>query len=166
MKRLWLLIGGLLFLSGCDMVGAGQPAPEPKAATCFIGNDVPYQVQLEVADSHQERKKGLMGRTELGQQEGMLFTFDYERGPRSGFWMYKTLIPLDIAYLDQQGQIVSIRNMHPCPAVDGTNCPSYAAGKSYWYAVEMNAGYFADRNIHPGDRLVLPSSGESCDSGN
>jgi uncharacterized membrane protein (UPF0127 family) len=84
----------------------------------------------------------------------MLFSYDYERSPEQGFWIYQTLLPLDIAFLDNQGVIVSIRQMHPCASSRSNDCPSYPAGASYWHAVEMNAGYFSSRKIEAGDRLI------------
>ena len=110
-------------------------------------------VTLEVASSSEQRQKGLMGRTSMAQNAGMLFEYSEPRQASHGFWMYKTLIPLDIAYLNQDGVIGSIRQMVPCASASGSGCPTYAAGVPFIQAVEMNAGFFREHGIRPGDRL-------------
>src|SRR5690554_8011761 len=90
----------------------------------------------------------------------MLFEYQQLRPAYHGFWMYQTLIPLDIAYLGAQGEIVSLRQMHPCASSRSSDCPAYPAGKPFLSAVEMNAGYFHERGIGTGDRLVWPARSE------
>ena len=62
---------------------------------------------LEVASEPEQRRRGLMGREHLQDNAGMLFEYQQLRPADHGFWMYQTLIPLDIAYLGAQGEIVS-----------------------------------------------------------
>ena len=147
------------FLAGCSSVDAGQPERLPIVQACFITDETRHTVALEVASEDSDRQKGLMGRKSLGESEGMVFEYQEQRRPSYGFWMFKTLIPLDIAFLDNQGVIVSIRQMHPCASPRGSDCPSYPAGEPFWNAVEMNAGYFSARGIRTGDRLVWPANG-------
>ena len=64
----------------------------------------------------------------MAPDAGMLFKYREPRSASHGFWMYKTLIPLDIAYLNEDGKIGSIRKMVPCPSASGSGCPTYPAG--------------------------------------
>ena len=92
----------------------------------------------------------------------MWFRYGNERPGYSGFWMYQTLIPLDIAYLDRQGRIVKTFTMRPCGSDDPTQCRSYSPGKNYWSVLEVNGGFFAEHDIRMGDQL-RKAEGESCE---
>ncbi|WP_144822421.1 DUF192 domain-containing protein [Marinobacter piscensis] len=144
-------------LAGCT---AGSGAAEtasglPVVAGCFVTDSDAVNVSLELAQTPQERRKGLMGRDSLARDSGMLFQYQQLQSPNHGFWMYQTLIPLDIAYLDESGVIGNIRHMKPCASSSGADCPSYPAGVEFIIAVEMNAGFFAANGIESGDRLTL-----------
>lgn len=102
-----------------------------------------------VADTPQKRALGLMNRTELPERAGMIFVFPSDH--QGGFWMKNTLIPLSIAYLSADGQILAVREMEPCAA---DPCPVYDPGQPYRYAVEAGKGWFAARAIGPGWRLA------------
>lgn len=154
MARTLTLVAALA-LTGCGMADAKDPEHLPVVQGCFVSASGQHPVVLEVASQSKDRQKGLMGREALAENAGMLFSYDYERTSEQGFWMYKTLLPLDIAFLDQQRVIVNIREMHPCASSRSGDCPSYPAGASYWSAVEMSAGYFAEHGITTGDRLIL-----------
>ncbi|MGC8118939.1 DUF192 domain-containing protein [Marinobacter sp. VGCF2001] len=157
----WLIVfATTTALTGCGLADAKSPEPLPKIEACFVTDDQAHPVILETASDSKTRQKGLMGRQALAENAGMLFSYDYERRPEQGFWMYKTMIPLDIAFLDKRGTIVSIRQMHPCASSRSNDCPGYPAGAAYWHAVEMNLGYFNRRNIAIGDHLTR---GEAAD---
>ncbi len=108
-------------------------------------NGESVSVRVEVADTPPERERGLMNRTTLAQDAGMLFIFDQER-PRS-FFMKNTLIPLSIAYIDAEGHIVDIQDMQP---LDETPHPS---AKPARYALEVNQGFFEERGVMVGDMV-------------
>ena len=151
-----------LALTGCGAAEAGKTdtAVElPRAQACFVSDGTGHSVTVEIASNPEERKRGLMGRRDLGENAGMVFEYQEQRPARYGFWMYKTLIPLDIAFLDESGVIVSIRHMLPCTSSRTSDCPIYPAGKPFRNAVEMNAGYFKAHRIDEGDRLIWPSEG-------
>jgi uncharacterized protein len=102
---------------------------------------------VQIADTPDERARGLMGVTSLPPNEGMAFLFD---GPtEETFWMKDTLIPLAIAFVDGE-RIVAIREMVPCT---GDPCPTYLPGAPYTYAVETNGGWFQGHGIAEGDRV-------------
>jgi uncharacterized membrane protein (UPF0127 family) len=108
------------------------------------------RVTVEEADTPAERAHGLMGRTSLGTDEGMVFVFD---GPTDGsFWMKDTLIPLSIAFWDEDGRIVGIRDMEPCTA---DPCPTYGSPEPYVGALEVDQGFFAEHGVVIGDRIEL-----------
>jgi uncharacterized membrane protein (UPF0127 family) len=106
------------------------------------------EVPVEIADTEAERSIGLMGRTTLAEDAGMLFVFDQPQ-PLS-FWMKDTLIPLSIAYIDTEGYIVDIQDMQP---LDETPHPSAEPAQ---YALEVNQGFFEARGIQIGDWVALP----------
>lgn len=154
MKIAAVILSSLVWLSGCGAADAREPQTLPAVKGCFITAEAQHPVTLEVAKTASERRTGLMWRTSLPENAGMLFSYPSERSPESGFWMHNTLIPLDIAFLDSDGTIVSIRHMTPCKALDSRDCPTYPAGRFFWHAVEMNAGYLNARDIQPGDTLA------------
>ena len=110
------------------------------------GGAEPVEVEAEIADSGTERERGLMERTALAEDAGMLFVFGRER--RLSFWMKNTLIPLSIAYIDAEGRIVDIEDMEPLD--DQTKHPSAEPSK---YALEVNQGFFDERGVEVGDTV-------------
>ena len=113
------------------------------------------QLVLELAVSPEQKSMGLMERRLLAPHAGMLFVYDSIQPGDAGFWMYRTRIPLDIAFLDSAGVIRSVRSMTPCPTTIAQGCPTYTPDVPYRFALEMNAGYFARNGINVGDSLLL-----------
>ena len=106
---------------------------------------------VQVADSEEERKIGLMFRTQMPADEGMIFLFDGET--TLSFWMKNTLIPLDIIYLDKNWKIVSIQKMaQPCKA---DPCPLYPSVGPAKYVLEINAGLSDKLKIQSGDQVQM-----------
>ena len=103
-------------------------------------------VQVEMAKDPKKRERGLMFREHLPENQGMLFIYPNEH--ILSFWMRNTLIPLDIAFIDHRGIIVSIQHMQP---LDDENY--YASPKPVQYALEMNLGWFARNRVQVGDRV-------------
>jgi uncharacterized membrane protein (UPF0127 family) len=124
---------------------------EPSEATLVIetGSD-DVEVRVEVADTVQERSVGLMNRQELRKDAGMVFLVPE---PTDGaFWMKDTLIPLSVAFWDQEGRIFRILDMEPCRR---DPCRLYEPGGRWSGAVEVNEGFFQDRGVEVGDRVRL-----------
>ena len=111
-------------------------------------------LSIEVARTKEQQTIGLMERPHLADSAGMLFVYDTVQPPTAAFWMFRTLIPLDIAFADSAGIIRSIVHMVPCQAATAGACPNYPPGVAYRSALEVNAGYFARNAIKIGDRLV------------
>lgn len=101
-----------------------------------------HVIKAEVAAREAERQQGLMHREKMGPNEGMLFLFDAPAGVC--MWMKNTFIPLSVAFIDESGKIVNIEDMQP----QTTN--SHCAKKPVRYALEMNLGWFKQKNIKPG----------------
>jgi uncharacterized membrane protein (UPF0127 family) len=137
--------GGTPGTTGAETVASRLPV-RPVVIKTSGGEKV--EVTAEIADDKAERRKGLMGRTELAENAGMLFVYKREQ-PRS-FWMKDTLIPLSIAFIAADGRIVDIQDMKP---LDTTSHPSAEPAK---YALEVNQGFFEKRGIRVGDRVEIP----------
>tara|TARA_B100001123_G_C15064453_1_gene928948 strand:+ start:319 stop:735 length:417 start_codon:yes stop_codon:yes gene_type:complete len=105
-----------------------------------IGNNV---IDVEIADTQPLRSLGLMYRSFLPSNEGMLFSFPDEKN--HSFWMRNTYIPLSIAFINRGGEIVDIADMDP---LEERNVKSHAPS---CYALEMNKGWFDNNNISAGD---------------
>jgi len=128
--------------------GATKEAPETVAIDTSGKDGV--RVRVEIADDTNEMARGLMGRTALAEDAGMLFAYSEER--ELSFWMKDTLIPLSIAFMDSEGRIVDIQDMK---ALDDTP-PHYTSAEPAQYALEVNKGFFAERGVEVGDRARLP----------
>ncbi|HWS81060.1 MAG TPA: DUF192 domain-containing protein [Rubrobacter sp.] len=108
------------------------------------------EVRVEVADDVAEQAKGLMDRTTLGENRGMLFVFPEER--ELSFWMKNTLIPLSIAFIDSESRIIDIQDMKPLD----DEPPHYVSAEPAQYTLEVNRGFFEERGVRVGDRVEMP----------
>jgi uncharacterized membrane protein (UPF0127 family) len=100
-----------------------------------------YRIQAEVASTPQARQVGLMNRTSMPTDSGMLFVFDQKA--THCFWMSNTKIPLAIAFLADDGKIVNIEEMQA--ETLNNHCPKAPVR----YALEMNRQWFSQRAIGP-----------------
>jgi len=102
-------------------------------------------VQVEIADEREEQERGLTGRTELAENAGMLFVFDREWRPN--IWTKYTQIPISVAFINGQGNIVDIHDREP---LDETPRTPAAPAK---FALMVNQGFFEERGVEVGDCL-------------
>ena len=100
---------------------------------------------VEVADDEAERAQGLMNRTALADNSGMLFIFDAPR--EAAFWMKNTLIPLTAAFVADDGAIVNLADMKPLDE------SSHCSAEPVRYVLEMNQGWFEQRHLKAGAKL-------------
>ena len=129
--------------------GAETSSPDESATvTIDASSGQRVEVEVEIADDYAERQRGLMERTELAENAGMLFVFDREQ--QLSFWMRNTLIPLSIAYIDAEERIIDIQDMQP---LDETSHPS---AEPAMYALEVNQGFFDEHGVGVGDEVELP----------
>jgi len=109
-------------------------------------------ISVEVADTPSEREHGLMGRTSLPPDSGMVFVWmEDHRGP---FWMKDTPIPLSIAFYAADGRILRILDMTPCTR---DPCRLYDPAVAYRGALEVKRGAFGRWGILEADRLRITS---------
>lgn len=135
-------LAGLGLLAGTTLPLQAQTPFNLPTAELRLGE---HRVQAEVASTEAQRSQGLMYRESLGQDRGMLFVF-----PSPGqycFWMKNTLIPLSIAFIDDDGLITDLADM--APRDERSHCP----GKAVRYALEVNQGWFEQQKIGVGHKV-------------
>lgn len=121
--------------------GAKQPTDFPRAKlTAGM-----YVIDAAVAASDADREQGLMYRTQLAPNEGMLFVFN--ENAVHCFWMKNTLIPLSIAFIRADGTITDIDEMQA--ETTNNHCPR----NNGFYALEMSKGWFDAKGIKPGMKI-------------
>jgi len=121
-----------------------QTGPQPKLPTVQLTAGM-HLIHAEVAQTPAQQATGMMFRTSMGANEGMLFVND-KAGVRC-FWMRNTLIPLAIAFIADDGRIVNIAEMQP--QSDDSHC----SAEPVRFALEMPKGWFAKRGIQAGAKL-------------
>lgn len=107
---------------------------------------------VEIADTNEERNRGLMFRDTLEKNTGMLFIHDSEQ-PQA-YWMKNTLIPLDILYFNKERKLISAQERVP-PCSAGDRCPPYPSDGAALYVLELNAGSVELFKIEPGEELKI-----------
>jgi uncharacterized membrane protein (UPF0127 family) len=126
-------------LAAASLVAAAD-APDPLPRLQLHAGAHTFNV--EVARTPQQRQRGVMGRTRLDDDAGMLFVL--EQNAQHCFWMKDTLIPLSIAFLAGDGRIVDIEDMQP------QTLDFHCAPAAVSYALEVNQGGFSSRGIRTG----------------
>ncbi|WP_347250683.1 DUF192 domain-containing protein [Zoogloea sp.] len=101
-----------------------------------------YRIEAEVAATQDSRMTGLMQRRSMPPNQGMLFVFTQPQ--RHCMWMKNTLLPLSVAFLDDEGRILNVEDMQP--QTEDNHC----AARPARFALEMNLGWFQQRGIKPG----------------
>lgn len=149
-----LMVGGL---AACG--GIGDPYSGPMAFdTLHVvveQGDRAGELVVEVAETERQQMRGLTGRDRLDEGSGMLFVFDSPRPADEGFWMWRTRIPLDIAFLDEAGTIVALLSMEPCDETYSDDCTHYTPGVPYVSALETNEGWFESHGLREGARMQV-----------
>lgn len=105
-------------------------------------------IDIEFADNQNERAQGLMYRTKLDENQGMLFIFPFEE--LQSFWMKNTVLPLDMLFINSELKIVTIhKNTEPY------STKGYPSSSPAIYVLEVNAGFTEKYNIKKGDKVVF-----------
>lgn len=133
----------LALIFGCALAAA-QDGPQPRLPTIDLTAGM-HVIRAEVAQTPAQQATGMMFRKEMGPNEGMLFV--NAQAEVRCFWMRNTLLPLSIAFIDDDGRIVNIADMQP--QSDASHC----SAKPVRFALEMRQGWFAKRGIAAGARL-------------
>jgi uncharacterized membrane protein (UPF0127 family) len=144
-KWLWWALGILLALAILAFLAVGANGPDDPS---FAGgarlhvtaaNTEEHELCVLVADTPEERARGLMEVTDLGHHDGMAFVFQEDTD--AGFWMRNTPMPLTVAWFTADGTFVSSADMDPCSDTPG--CHSYEPAGRYRLAVEVPRGELA-----------------------
>jgi uncharacterized membrane protein (UPF0127 family) len=101
-----------------------------------------HRIEAELAATPESRQIGMMQRTIMAPQRGMLFVFT--EAEKHCMWMRNTLLPLSVAFLDDKGRIINVEDMQP--RTENNHC----AAKPARYALEMNLGWFKTRGLGQG----------------
>ena len=104
-----------------------------------------HLIRAEVAATPSERALGLMHRSQMGANQGMVFLFDQPAA--QCMWMKNTLIPLSVAFIADDGRILNIEDM--APRTENNHC----ATKPARFALEMNRGWFSKHGISAGMKI-------------
>ena len=141
----------LVLLLGCSWIHAA--APETKSghapvATAWLDR---HEFQIEIADDFASREHGLMDRTSMPANHGMLFVFDSPT--MLSFWMKNTLIPLDMLFFDRDYKLINVQ--HSVPPCRANPCPAYGSTGPAQYVLELNGGAAEKLGVKPGDKLTV-----------
>ncbi len=158
-RRTLLPVLMLTLLAACGGTPSGttaEPTSPPETSRRLV--EPPHAtlpdgtvIRLELAVTPEERQRGLMFRTALRPDHGMLFLFD--QPAQWPFWMKDTWIPLDIVFLDGHGTVVEVfRDVPPCRAEP---CPQYVPEKDARAVLEVTAGTAAAHGIAPGVTIAF-----------
>lgn len=131
-------------LAACTLAAQAQQGPQPRLDTVQLTAGM-HVIKAELAVTPEQQAVGMMMRTEMGTNEGMLFV--NRDSTRRCFWMRNTLLPLSIAFITDDGTIVNIAEMQP--RSDESHCSTAPVR----YALEMNKGWFAKRGLAAGTRI-------------
>ena len=151
-SRLVIIFGASCLLAGCTTllppVADGPASSGLPTGVVRIGES---EFQVEITDTDPTRTRGLMDRTSLADDAGMLFIFD--RPLILSFWMFNTSIPLDIAFIREDMTVSSIDTMTPF------SLESHLSIEPVPFALEVPAGEFSRRGIEAGDGVVFERDG-------
>ena len=136
---LGMCLAGVLWSSPSHALQQAQRLP-----TVSLGAGM-HIIKAEVALTPEQHQIGLMHRTRMGANEGMLFVFD--RPGQQCFWMKNTLIPLQIAFVADDGTVVNLAEMKP------HSLDSHCSTRPVRFVLEMNTGWFSKRGVKPGAQL-------------
>ncbi len=146
-----LILAALIFLTAHGFSEGPQPLLETSPLSISSAGQV-HDFEVELADDPEERRLGMMGRAELGEDAGMLF--DMGAPQEAAFWMKDTLISLDLLFIREDGTILAIAKN----AVPGS-LRQIGAGMPVKAVLELNGGQSAELGIQPGDTAIHPLFG-------
>lgn len=147
-------------LAAVLLAGAGQPAAAAGAACraetiTLAGDGAAVTYTIEIADEPAEHAEGLMFRTEMAADRGMLFLFERPRIAR--FWMRNTFIPLDMIFIDSAGRVINVE----ADTVPFSEQPRSSTAPVI-AVLEVNAGEAAEHGIGPGTAVTHPFFTAAC----
>lgn len=142
-----LIAAAFVVACASDDEATSTPTVIGEALTILTADGTTQRLQAEIAESPELRAQGLMGRTELAPDSGMLFIIE---PPGRGFWMKGTVLPLTVAFIADCGEIVDFADLEPLSEeVKNTE-------RHYVFALEMERGWFAANGVAVDDVIQLP----------
>lgn len=129
----------------CSAACVADPALSQQRFPVTTLNIGIHLIQAEMAIRDEERSQGLMFREQLGTNEGMVFRFPDNRPVC--MWMKNTFVPLSVAFIDESGKIINIEDMQP------QTQDAHCAKRPARFALEMNQGWFRQKNVKPGAKI-------------
>ena len=138
----------LLFSFPCYVLAGNDPVLSGLIPIAIPGGAV---IQAELANTPQKRAEGLMYRTYLAPDRGMLFTFS--QAEAWVFWMKNTKIPLDLIWINEKKQIVHIEQNVPICTRTDDSCPQYRPNEGALYVLELAAGRAESLKLQRGSKL-------------
>ncbi len=146
------------FVLGTSLLAFSTPPPSPSGSGGLATVSTPngFTIYCEVADTPAKRSQGLMYRTRMAPDRGMLFTFpEFHEPGYWTFWMKNTKMPLDILWLDRDGTIVHLERYVPiCTRTDNL-CPRYRPKTAAIQVLELRAGQAATLKLSTGTKLTI-----------
>ncbi|MCC6072684.1 DUF192 domain-containing protein [Massilia sp. GCM10020059] len=127
-----------------SLVACGAGAQNARFTTIQLSAGM-HLIQAEVAQTDAQRQQGLMFREKMANNHGMVFVFD--QATSQCMWMKNTPLPLSVAFIDAEGKIVNIEDMQP------QTLDSHCSATPVKYALEMNLGWFKQKNVKPGSTV-------------
>ena len=153
----WIALFPLALIVGlgidCNHIAWGELGSLQGNGLASISTPKGSIIFAEIADTPDKRAKGLMHRSSIAPDQGMLFQFP-ELGSWT-FWMKNTKIPLDILWLDKTGTIIHIESEVPICTRTDDNCPRYHSHKQSWQVLELKAGMAKKLELTPGSQLTI-----------
>ena len=140
MKKFCALLLGLAFVASLW----AQEGPQTDLPRVKLQSGM-YLLDVQVAQTPEQRAIGLMNRQSMPEHEGMLFVF--EHSDTQCFWMKNTLLPLSAAFIDNNGNIVNIEDMKP------QSLDAHCSARPVKFVLEMQQGWFKKRGLKGGSHL-------------
>lgn len=139
----------ILPLAGCGEKQASVSQEKYKTGSDYFAIKVgDRMVQMQLAVQPLEMQQGLMGRRDLGPDQGMIFI--YQRPERMSFYMRNTPTPLDIGYFTADGRLHEVYPMYPYDEK-----PVGSRSREIQFALEMNQGWYKSNDVRSGAQLDL-----------
>lgn len=139
----------LLILAACGQKPTTMEDFNTRDVTLANGKTIHVEVMLDATDM----LRGMMFRTSLDPARGMLFI---HRTPGTyGYWMYQTMIPLDIIWMDASKQVVEIVNSAPPCKTEASKCPHFGGTETAQFVLEIGSGLAKQNGIRIGDTITF-----------
>jgi uncharacterized membrane protein (UPF0127 family) len=144
----YVLISIAVLLTGC---GSGTRIEDYRTSDVILPSG--QIVKVEIMMDAQDLLRGMMYRTSLAPDRGMLFV--HRRPGNYNYWMYQTLIPLDMIWMDRTKQIVEIVESAPPCKTEASKCDHFGGHKTAQYVLELGGGMARKYGLKLGDQLTF-----------